>query len=71
MKATAIIMSLVFISLGNCNNWFRDYVEAKDEESQVDDNVDLEADLDEGKDLKDIGVNKIMGSCSVGMAFSV
>ena len=71
MKAIAIIMLFVFISLGYCDNWFQDYVEYKDEESQVDDDVDVETGLDEDKHLKDSGVNKIMGSCRIGLGFGV
>ena len=58
MKAATIIIMLVFISLGNCN-WFRDYVEAKDAEMQVVDYADLEDDVDEGKDLKDMVLTKL------------
>ena len=71
MRAIAIVMLFGFISLGYCDNWFKDYVLAKDDEGQADDDVDVEGGLDEGRDLKYSGVNKIIGSCRIGLGFGV
>ena len=71
MRAIAIVMFVGLISLGYCDNWFKDYVLAKDDEGQADDDVDVEGGLDEGRDLKYSGVNKIIGSSRIGLSFGI
>ena len=58
MKAATIIIMLVCISLGDCN-WFQEYVEAQDAEMQVVDYADLEDDVGDGKNLKDMVLTRL------------
>ena len=50
MRAIVIVMMVGIMSMGYCEDWFKEYVLAKDqEEGQVDEGGDVEGDLDEGK----------------------